>query len=485
MSHHVAITAAADSAARTHLLQHYDRGHGQEDLCFALWRPSTGRSRLTGIIDELVLPMPGETELDRNASFVPAYLARAIRVACARDAGLALMHSHPTAGWQAMSAADVAAERDVLAYAAGATSLPFLGLTMGVDGYWSARFWIRDGATMTRHRCAKVRVVGPNVYRVFHDDAIIPPPPPHDILRRTFDSWGHAAQNTIARLHVGIVGLGSVGAIVAETLARIGVDAVTFIDPDHVEEHNLDRLLFASRRDIGRAKVDLAADTVRRHATARHLSVTPVSLPIQTVAAYKAALDCDLLFSCVDRPVPRDVLNYIAHAHLIPVIDGGIAVELNPSTDRLEFAHWRAHIITPYHQCMRCNGQYNSSMVLLELDGSLDDPSYIATLPSDSRYYNQNVFPFSLASAAMEVNLFVRYIISRNWWPVVKQQDYQLLTGKTRLIDAECHPHCSFRARRARGDSVSPPYLTGPSQFKSTRRGRRRPWQRIRDYFGI
>ena len=137
-------------------------GQAQEDLCFALWRPSTGRSRTTAVVDHVILPAPGDRDLNGNASFQPSYLARALTLARSTNSGLAMMHSHPTPGWQGMSHADVRAERDALAYPAGATGLPFVGLTIGTDGYWSARFWRRDGSRMVRHWCAKVRVVGPD-----------------------------------------------------------------------------------------------------------------------------------------------------------------------------------------------------------------------------------------------------------------------------------------------------------------------------------
>ena len=80
-------------------------------------------------------------------------------------------------------------------------------------------------------------------------------------------------------------------------------------------------------------------------------------------------------------------------------------MESDRRQDRLSSAHWRAHIVTPYHQCLRCNRQYNSSMVVMELDGSLDDTSYISNLSPEERTGNQNVFPFSLGVAGMEVNL--------------------------------------------------------------------------------
>ena len=453
------LTAEANAVSGEHLLQHFSRGEPQEDLCFALWRPSTGSRRRTALINEILLPLGGERNLHGNASFNPDYLARAVKCAMARDAGLAFMHSHPGTGWQGMSPSDVAAERDVIAYPAGATGLPLVGLTIGSDGYWSSRFWERENGHMQRRWCQKTRVVGPKSYKFYFNDEIAPPAPRRDILRRTFDSWGTESQNTISRLRVGIVGLGSVGGIVAEALARIGVSQVTLIDPDHVEEHNLDRLLYGTVHDIGKLKVDLAAETMRAHATAENIEITPLSVSIHETRAYEAALDCDVIFSCVDRPVARDVLNFVAQAHLIPVIDGGVAIETDRKRDRFFSAHWKAHIVTPYHRCMRCSEQYNTSMVTMELDGSLDDPSYVRNLPPDEQLGNLNVFPFCLAVAGMKVNLMLRYLIAAEWWPSASQQDYQFITGETLVDNEECFPQCAFRQRRARGDRESPFYL--------------------------
>ncbi len=459
MSFEVVFTAEADSTSRDHLLQHYRRNERQEDLCFALWRPSTGKLRQAALIDEIILPHQGDRLLHGNTSFQPDYLTRAIKSAREKNAGLAFMHSHPSHGWQGMSPSDVEAERDALAYPAGATGLPLVGLTIGSDGYWSARFWERTNGRMQRYWCEKVRVVGPQSYELYFNDDIAPPPPRRDILRRTFDTWGREAQQTISRLKVGIVGLGSVGCIVAEAIARMGVAQVTLIDPDKVEEHNLDRLLYGTVEDIGKLKVELAARAMRRNATAESIRITTLPVSVDHNTAYETALDCDVIFSCVDRPVPRDVLNYIAQAHLIPVIDGGVAVETDRRQDRLFSAHWRAHIVTPYHQCLRCSKQYNSSMVVTELDGSLDDPSYVSNLPPEERTRNQNVFPFSLGVAGMEVNLMLRYLLAADWWPLVRQQDYQFVTAETRIINDKCYPYCSFRKRRARGDAENPYYL--------------------------
>ena len=60
---------------------------------------------------------------------------------------------------------------------------------------------------MHRNWCQKVRVLGPQSYRVDFNDELAPTQLRRDILRRTFDTWGRESQDTIARLNFGIVGL--------------------------------------------------------------------------------------------------------------------------------------------------------------------------------------------------------------------------------------------------------------------------------------
>ena len=475
----VALTATANRQAGQHLLQHFKRKN-QEDLCFALWRPSTGLVRRAALIDRIVKPEHGERELHGNASFHPEYALRAIRLAQHSKSGLAFMHSHPGAGWQGLSTADIAAERDALAYPAHATGFPLVGLTSGSDGYWSARFWERDGTQMKRLSCQKVRIVAPDCYVAYYDDKLAPPPKHRAELRRTIEAWG-GSQAEISRLHIGIVGLGSVGSVVAEALSRIGIEQITLIDHDTVEKHNLDRLLHASGSDIGDLKVSLAERVIRRSSTASGVQVKAIPNSIQHLSAYKAALDCDILFSCVDRPVARDVLNYIAYAHLIPVFDGGVRVFA--SKGRLSAAHWRARKVGAGLQCLRCSKQYTNSAVSVELEGSLDDPSYVVDSSDGASNAGQNAFPFSLSVAAMQVNMMLHDILVP--WIGIQQQHYQFTTGKMLQTPGECHGSCKFPARAAKGDSVSPPYLMDMSAPKQMGNNFKAVFSRIRAWLGF
>jgi hypothetical protein len=44
------------------------RQDGQEDLCFALWYPSQGRERMSGLISHLIFPKEGDRIVDGKFS---------------------------------------------------------------------------------------------------------------------------------------------------------------------------------------------------------------------------------------------------------------------------------------------------------------------------------------------------------------------------------------------------------------------------------
>ena len=462
MKREVTLTGHVAKAARQHLLQHYAEGRQQEDLCFALWRQSTGTRRKTAIVYEILKPRPSERNLHGNASFEPDYLSRAVREAASKGAGLAFLHSHPATGWQDMSADDITAERDIISYPARITGKPLVGLTVSRDGYWSARWWEAVGTQIERTWCPKVRVVAKNRYDVYslptdgHQNAW------SARLRRTEDSWGPTFQRMIEQLEVGIVGVGSVGCIAAEAIARIGTGALTLIDGDCVEEHNLDRLLYGTADRLRDQKVDVAGDALTHHSTNANFVIRRIAHGVHYDTGYRAALDCDIILSCVDKPIGRDVLNYIAQTHLIPVIDAGVSVEAYRTPKRFFNAHWRTHIVTPEHQCLRCAGQYTSGDVVSELDGSLADPSYIKGLENAGIKRNMNTFPFAMGAAALQVNMALRYLLGETWWPGLSRQEFQFTKGTVIKEDRACTEGCSFREMVATGDATNPPYLRTP-----------------------
>lgn len=438
------------------LLGHLIREDGQEDLCFATYLPSTGTERTTGILHEIILPIDGERKIHGNVGFMPHYLERAIKLATERKEGLVFIHSHPGPGWQGMSEDDIVAETRLAPAIKGATNLPLLGMTAGTDGAWSARFWIKNDQqkrTYDRHWCQSVRVIGKRLSITFND-FLLPPIFDSEKQLRTISAWGERTQEDLSQLRVGIVGLGSVGSIVAEILARTGISYFTLIDFDSVEKKNLDRLTNVFEKDIGRAKVSAIRDAITRSSSSPKVTIREFDYSICEQQGFGSALDCDILFSCVDRPWPRQVLNFIAYAHLIPVIDGGILVRTNKTNTKMKGADWKAHIVGNGRVCLECLGQYKTENAKLEREGFLDDPSYIDGL-ENSEFVNahENVFVFSSHLASMEVLQMLSFYIAPSGISDIGQQMHHFVTGRMGVkLGEECQENCSFKSMVSKGD---------------------------------
>lgn len=459
-----AMTSTLDSRARDHLL----RQDGQEDVCLATYAPSTGDQRTTAALTDLILPLIGERSVHGNATFSGRYFVRAASQAAAQGLGVALMHSHPDGeGWQGLSEIDRDTEQSFARVAETITGKPLVGMTLAGDRSWSARSWDSDRG---HHDAESVRIAGPTL-QVSWNDLLRPAPPSTSAQIRTVSAWGEAVQANLARLNVLVVGVGTVGIDLAIRLVQAGVQHVAVMDFDTVEAVNLDRLLTATRLDAAlyRSKVEIALRAMRAAATATTPKLIGYDLSVCEPKGQHSALDYDVIFSCVDRPWARAVLNQLAHSDLIPVIDGGLAVEPFPDGG-MRNATWRAHVITPGRPCLQCNGQIDGAQVARDRAGLLDDETYIRNtgLKAPAR---ENVSLLAPAVTASMLGQFVSLIVAPGGRGVPDPLRFSLSSHTLEHLRVETLAACAYEQQTGWGDRR--PTLTNQHPAADAARGMR------------
>jgi hypothetical protein len=321
----------------------------------------------------------------------------------------------------------------------------------GADHRWSARKW----TTGSRQDAVTVRVIGETL-RISFNDRLRPAQGPQLRQHRTIDSWGAAVQSDVTRMRILVVGVGSVGLDVAARLAATGVRELTVLDPDVVKTHNLDRMIGASPVDalLGTPKVRVARRLMQRASTARRGTVTAVALDLASPDGERLALDHDAILCCVDRPLPRAVLNQIAYADLIPVIDGGIAIDTFDD-GRMRNATWRAHAIRPGRPCLYCNKQVSLTQVAQDRDGTLDDPRYIAGAGAKQQG-GQNVAVLAASVGAAQLALFTSMVAAPGGLGEPGPLQYSLSTHRLEIRPDISAPHCQVEQRVGVGDRRVP-----------------------------
>ena len=368
------------------------------------------------------------------------------------------MHSHPGgSGWQAMSRPDHDAERSYARLVYEVTGLPLVGMTIAGDESWSCRRWDPSG---TPEHGESVRVVDRR-FRVTWNDRLRPVPAITSSQARTVSAWGEAAQASMARIRVLVIGAGSVGLDVALRLAATGIAQVGVMDFDSLEIINLDRMIGATAADVrlARSKVEVAARLMRLAATAKTPAITAHDLSVCEPAGLAAALDYDIIISCVDRPWARGVLNSLAFADLVPVLDGGIGIDTFDDGE-MRNAVCRSHLLAPGQPCLVCNGQLDAGDIQVDKLGLLDDPEYIRSATTRTQPSRQNVATLAASVSASLLAQFVSMTVAPAGIGSPGPLRYALSTHTLEHLDIPLRPHCPFETQTAAGDDRIP--LTGP-----------------------
>jgi len=138
--------------------------------------------------------------------------------------------------------------------------------------------------------------------------------------QRILTGFGREAQRRLADAHVVVIGAGGLGSAVLPALAAAGVGTITIVDDDTVDASNLHRQTLYSPADVGRSKVDAAADALA--ALAPDVTIHRHGIRFAAGSTFDLLLDADLLIDGSDNLDTRYLANDAAAIRAIPMVWG-------------------------------------------------------------------------------------------------------------------------------------------------------------------
>lgn len=147
--------------------------------------------------------------------------------------------------------------------------------------------------------------------------------PPTDRYRRqtVLPEIGAKGQAALGRSRVTVVGVGALGCVVAELLARAGVGHLRLADRDVVELVNLQRQTLYTEDDIDRPKAEVAAERLRRVNST--IEIDAITKDVHAATVGEVLRDAGLVVDGTDNLETRYLLNEATLDRHIPFVYGG------------------------------------------------------------------------------------------------------------------------------------------------------------------
>ena len=186
-----------------------------------------------------------------------------------------------------------------------------------------------------------------------------------EFAQRIIQTFGKGTFSVLNQLKVGIVGCSGTGSIVIELLARNCIGEIVIVDPDVVEQKNLNRILNTSITDAQQAqpKVEVLKKAITKIGLKTNVEVyQETTYNKEVITALK---ECDVLFGCVDSAVGRYHLDCLASAYLIPYFDIGVGLYADKNGN-ISQAIMVSHYIEPAVSNLLSREVYTSEQVSAE-----------------------------------------------------------------------------------------------------------------------
>ena len=153
--------------------------------------------------------------------------------------------------------------------------------------------------------------------------------PPAELSARDLDRYsrqvmleqiGYGGQQRLAAASACIVGSGGLGSPIAMRMAGMGVGRLRIVDRDVVELSNLHRQTLFAESDVGRVKVEAAAERLRAMNSSVRVEAMPLSVGEHNAAEVVAG--CDVVIDALDSVAARYALNRACVEAGVPFVTG-------------------------------------------------------------------------------------------------------------------------------------------------------------------
>jgi len=134
--------------------------------------------------------------------------------------------------------------------------------------------------------------------------------------------FGEDGQEKLKQAKVIIAGSGGLGSPAAIYLVAAGVGTIRLIDHDTVELSNLNRQVLHRDNDVGRNKVDSAAEKLGK--LNKYVTIEPIAETINEENISRLVAGFDLIVDAMDNLPTRYLLNRAAIENNIPFFHGAV-----------------------------------------------------------------------------------------------------------------------------------------------------------------
>ncbi len=282
-----------------------------------------------------------------------------------------------------------------------------------------------------------------------------------DAFDRQIKMFGKEGQAALAESHVGVIGLGGIGSLVAEYLARLGVGHFYLVDDDKIEDSNLSRVVGSDKADVRKetAKIEIARRVIKQANPDAEVILIQDDFAKEPVVARLTGLD--YLFLAADSMRARLVFNALVHQYLVPGVQLGSKIRA-AADGSLADVMSANRPVRPGHGCLWCNQLIDTNILAKEAksDEERKEQAY------GTEESNPSVISLNAVAASHAVNDFLLDYLSLRPEPAaLHYEHFHFLTGKRALVeprrDADC-PECWVAGNRyGRGDAIPLPTIEG------------------------